>query len=1637
MLTLCGKARAWIEHSPGDDALTSPDRDATIAATSSEQGDHPMETGAVETGPAVRTFLIADVRGYTRFTREHGDAAAARLAKRFADLARDAVEARRGRVIELRGDEALAVFDSTAQAVRAAVEFQAICAEDTAADPAVPLTVGIGIDVGEAIPVEDGFRGVALNTAARLCSRALAGQILVTRAVADAAADVDGVSLEEVGPADLKGFETPVDVIAVVSTRAPLADVRRVPPTELPPELDPLTPLVGREHEMHWLRGTWRQARRGRGRVVVVSGPSQIGKTRLVSELASEVADGGGDVVYAGAGGAALALALAAIRRATAATEATLVVLDDLDVVGEEAALALADGHDAIADRSVMVVATVKDPAAGPGLASAMQVADRSGDGHLPLPALALEGAQGIARLYVGEDLEHVPLESMVRASGGLPGRLHEVVSEWTRDEAGRRLAAAAEWLAQGRDRRSADLEFANNAIGLGLARLYATPPSVAGEAECPYKGLASFEESDAASFFGRERLVGELAARTVHVGLLGVVGASGSGKSSVVAGGLFPSLRAGLLPGSERWRTVRFRPGERPMAELERAVGGTLADAIDATGPDGRLVVAVDQFEEVFTLSAAEERARFISTLTDAVRTSPDRVVVVLTIRDDFYGHCAPYLDLAELLVANQVLVPPMTVEELRRAIELPARRARLRVEADLVDALVAEVADEPGGLPLLSAALVELWQAREDGWLRMNAYERTGGVRGAVAGLAEASFDQLTPEERDVARRLFLRLASVGDGDVVTRRRVDLVELEVETDPVAASVADRLTTDRLLVSTGSSVEVAHEALLREWPRLRSWLDDDLQGHRLRQHITHAAQQWDAADRDPSEVYRGARLSAALDWASTHGADLNELERAFLAESREASERDVERQRRTNRRLRGLLVGTAVFLVIALVAGGLALVQRGRARSEADRAEREAVRAEREAGIATARELAGASVANLDVDPELALLLAIKAADATSGVEGIVLPEAEEALHRAVLTRLVGNVPQGSNVAVAPDGTRFATAGPTGGTVWDMETHERLSDISGHDPDLIGVTFDPTGDLIATTGVDGRLRLWDATSGDLVDVLRVRDTAIWGVAFDPEGKRVAATVDDGTVRVWDVASGRQLDVLRGPKEHPFRSPAWPLAPAFSPDGTLVASGGWGYVGTVWDLATGRVAATLEGHVWEVSALGFSSDGAVLATTGPDGMVRLWDVATWDATRTFTGANADQRTLAWSADGSRIATGGADGTAVVWDATTGAQLMQLAGHSAEIFGVAFSPDGSTLLTSSMDATTRLWDVTLEGEREWLTVPGPELRLGGVAFSPDGSTFAVPMQESGVRIHDTETGEILMELTGHEAPLWDFSFSPDGRLLAGSPGAGPPNAEGDARTVPIWDLSTGDLVAVLDGHEKEATAVEFDPSGERVVTASYDGVLRVWRVGRWDEPIQELSVGTATYGLAFSPDGRLLLASFGGSGAVSVLDGTTLERTGRLTGHDDYIQHIALLGADHAVSASADGTAIVWDLGASEAIATLGAHTGAVLNVAVAPDGALIATAGYDGVAKLWDAKTGDELMTLYGHDRIVHSVAFSPDGRFLATASGDGTVMLRLLPIDELRELAAERVTRELTDQECERYLHVSRCPST
>ena len=444
----------------------------------------------------------------------------------------------------------------------------------------------------------------------------------------------------------------------------------------------------------------------------------------------------------------------------------------------------------------------------------------------------------------------------------------------------------------------------------------------------CPFKGLASFESADTEFFCGRERVVEELVSRLADASLVGIIGPSGIGKSSILRAGLIPRLAAGALPGSAHWRTVLVRPGAQPTDELI----ALLSESRDA---EERLILAVDQLEEVFTACADEqERTDFFQTLADAALDPGRTTVVAVSLRADFYGRCAAYPAFARLLSRNHVLVGPMQRDELTRAVTIPSTRAGLELEEGLVAALIADIGEEPGGLPLLSTTLLELWRRRNGRTLRLSDYRENGGVHGAVGRLAETAYGQLSTSQRETARSLMLRLAA-GEPGAVVRRRVAAADL-TRGDTTAVHVLDVLVAERLLTVDDGAVEVAHEALLREWPRMRQWLEEERDARRLHADLGAAARAWDDRGRDAADLQRGARLAATLDWAAGHDGELDEREQTFLEASRAQSERELLAQKRRNRRLKGLVVAIATLLVVALAAGAVALAQRGHARHEA-----------------------------------------------------------------------------------------------------------------------------------------------------------------------------------------------------------------------------------------------------------------------------------------------------------------------------------------------------------------------------------------------------------------------------------------------------------------------------------------------------------------------------------------------------------------------------------------------------------------------------------------------------------------------------------------------------------------------------
>src|SRR5215471_1884488 len=454
-----------------------------------------------------------------------------------------------------------------------------------------------------------------------------------------------------------------------------------------------------------------------------------------------------------------------------------------------------------------------------------------------------------------------------------------------------------------------------------------------------------------------------------------------------------------------ERWRQVVLRPGACPEAELSRALAGEAPGlALGRLAPGERLVIAVDQLEELFTLcEQEEERAAFAGQLAAAADDPQRRALVVVSLRADFYGRLASYPRLAALVSASHVLVGPMDRGELARAIEEPAARAGLQVERPLAEALVSEVAEEPGGLPLLSTTLLQLWRARDGRVLRYEAYRASGGVRGAVARLAEDAYHQLGEADQRIARGLLLRLASGEDG-TLARRRVPLGQLERITG--VGPVLAKLTDARLLTVSDGEVELSHEALLREWPRYRAWLEEDRIGRRLHAHLTAAARDWDERGRDAADVYRGARLAAALEWRAGHEPELTQAERAFLNASRAVAGR-------AQRRLRTVAAAVAALVLVAIVGSVVALINQQSARNHAR--------------VALARQLEAQAVN----DPQLdrAMLLAREAVNLDPS------PQAEGTL-LATLQRdpaVVGTfaLPAGAapQLAVSPDGRTLAVS--------------------------------------------------------------------------------------------------------------------------------------------------------------------------------------------------------------------------------------------------------------------------------------------------------------------------------------------------------------------------------------------------------------------------------------------------------------------------------------------------------------------------------------------------------------------------------------------------------------------------------
>ncbi len=1237
---------------------------------------------------------------------------------------------------------------------------------------------------------------------------------------------------------------------------------------------------------------------------------------------------------------------------------------------------------------------------------------------------------------------------------------------------------------------------------------LPAAPVSMAPEeapapGEAPFKGLQHFDIADADLFFGREELTGQLVEHLRQHRFLAVLGASGSGKSSVVRAGLIPAIQraeplAGDFEPSPRrgsWRVHLMTPTEHPLAALATSLtrdvesvtaAATLVDDLtrdpralalyarrllsdSAPGDEhGCLLLVVDQFEELFTLCRdSVEREAFVANLCTAVaEETAGRLVVVVALRADFYAHCSQFAPLREMLAQYQVYMGPMSSSELRRAIEEPARNGGWTFEPGLVDLILDDVGDEPGALPLLSHALLETWRQRRGHTLSFASYTESGGVRGAIARTAEATYEHLDCGEQAIARSIFLRLTELGEDTQDTRRRATLSELvpRPEEAPAVEEVLKTLADARLITTDEGCVEVAHEALIREWPRLREWLNENREGLRLQRRISQAAQEWNRLDRDPGALYRGLRLAQAVEWARSHASELNQLELAFLDASQAraeqaAEEREAQRQREleaaqklaeaeskraeeqthTARRLRRRAAFLAAAVILALVLGIVAV---GFGRQARQRAQ-----------VASARELALAAFSNLGIDPERSILLALESAKIWSSLGEPIPYDLQDTLHQAVRSaraRLTWSAGGEDILYVGfdPEDDRplVVTGNRQGGTVtvWDPEANQALLTLPGHVGPSTDIAISPDGAFIVIPGDDNTAKIWEMASGQEWRTLSGHSDEVLGAAYSSDGGRLA-TYGVNEQIIWEAESAKRL------LELPASASETDMG-VFSADGTQVATLADFQVVEVREIPSGRPRLSLE-HDYDVISFAFSPDGSQVAAGGRNPVAQVWDLETGQALLALeAGTVAPQvETIAYSPDGTRLVVAG-----IVFDSTTGQELFALRGHTQGITRLAFNANGTRLITASYDGTAKVWDLTLD--HEIFARAAHDGMVYDVAFSPDGRLLATAGRDGNAIIWAADSGDPLHVLSDHADVVNGVAFSPDGRLLA--------TTSAD-RSVILWETASGKKVRTLTGHvdDRPGTIPMFrgvmaaafsprcvDPSGATaeqcpLASVGMDGQLIVWDALTGQRLFDYQDAIGGLKSVAFSPDGKLLAIGHTGDpvdtiGTATVLEVASGDIVSTLPGHAGWVWDLAFspnvppTGYEGNRVATVDfwGVGRIWDVASGEVLVKLtGPPSG--FSVAFCSEGTQLATSSGGGTITLWDPGSGLPLLSLGGHADPAGGIACSPDGGYLASADFGGTTRVYVLQPEGLLALARSRLTRSITLEECQKYLHTEQCP--
>ncbi len=1090
-----------------------------------------------------------------------------------------------------------------------------------------------------------------------------------------------------------------------------------------------------------------------------------------------------------------------------------------------------------------------------------------------------------------------------------------------------------------------------------------------------PYKGLDAFQQQDAHVFFGRETLIERLLARLNQNGstprFLAVVGPSGSGKSSVVRAGLIPALEHDRIPGARSWTVATMFPRVNPFFEMEMALRGVatkqqpdllellqrdaygLARAARLILPEDRpLLLVIDQFEEIFTLVEDSALARRFMDLIYAAVTDPRSTVrVIITLRADFLDRPLMYPDFSWLVQEHTAMVVPLTPDELERAITLPAQQAHVTIDPGLVARLVAEAHEQPGALPLLEFALTELYDNRIGRTITMSIYDEVGGLQQALAAQAGKVYAGLDDHQQEAARQLFLRLITLGEGTEDVRRRVPTHELASLNVPVATMdyVTNFLAANRLLtldldpVTKEPLVEVAHEALIREWVQLRVWLDESRSDVRMERLLAIAVDDWHRHECEEGYLMQGAKLAQFEAWRVTTDLALTAAEREFL----DAGITERDRQRRRRRRIRNLvLTATVTVAVVMTVLALWANHQRGRAEDEKSRAETAQQEALRQAGVG----LAAQAVTELGSDaPERGVLLALEAAEHypyTSQAERA-LAQTVYATHQYITLRSSRN--RMLSIAFSPDGMRVAAA-ERSIEIWDSVSGDRLTEFSATNElsDFAGMDWSADGRFLVTASLSLQTAcVWDVETGEEGVCYTGHDSPVNKAYLSPDDRLVLTASSDGTAHIWSVDTGETVQVFAG-HGGGVNDAAW------SPDGRQVATASDDGTVRFWDVDSGHESMRLDAHLGGVTAVSWSSDGTRLASSGNDGLGRVWDAQTGKLLLTLIGHAAVVRDIEWSPDGTLLATAGGDGLARIWESVAGSELFALGGGDADIIGVSWSPDGQRLVVGG-GLASRVWDVST-----------PIVRLVGHT-----------------------AGEIVYMMTNY--PYW----SPDSRWV-GTGGY-------DENAYRLWDPVTGENLKTFESVTAGTASINSAGTDIFLVNPVRIVNLETGEERSFPQP-EEFAAGQAAVFASWSPDGKYLLMQndVNPEYAIYVVETQELvfSSSQRCTFNaplfwspdSQFLAQTCLSGEYTSVQVTEALT--------GEVVREFYGHTDAVVFADWSPDGTRLATASSDRTVRVWDFETGETLTVFTGHAAGVFDVDWSPDGTRLVSGDTAGNVLV-------------------------------------